>query len=64
MNSNTIVRLQDFFDFTSKEPINRLAYTEEDLVYKVKVIEKMQELGMNVTFDKIRKYLWFYLSCK
>ena len=64
MSSNNIVRLEDFFDFSSKKPINRLAYTEEDLVYKIKVIEKMQELGMNVTFDKIRKYLWFYLSWK
>lgn len=48
-----MVELEDFFDFNSKEPINRLAYTEEDLQYKIKVIKKMQELGMTVTIDKI-----------
>lgn len=64
MSTNSIVRLDDFFDFSSKEPINRLAYTEEDMIYKVKIIKKMQELGMSVTFDKIRKYLWYYCSWK
>lgn len=49
---NTIVKLEDFFDFNSQEPINRLAYTEADLEYKVKVIKKMQELGMQITMDK------------
>lgn len=48
-----MVKLEDFFDFNEKEPINRLAYTEEDLKYKVKVIKKMQELGMTVTVDKV-----------
>ncbi len=46
------VELDDFFNFNSKEAINRLAYTEADLEYKVKVIEKMQELGMKITIDK------------
>ncbi len=50
--NDRIVKLQDFFNFDSKEPINRLAYTEADLEYKVKVINKMQELGMKITIDK------------
>lgn len=49
---NTIVKLEDFFDFNSQKPINRLAYTEADLEYKVKVIKKMQELGMKIDIDK------------
>lgn len=48
-----IVRLEDFFDFNSKEPINRLAYTKEDMDYKIKIIKKMQELGMAITTDKV-----------
>ena len=40
MNSKRIINLDDFFDFKSKKPINRLAYTEEDLDYKIKIIEK------------------------
>lgn len=48
-----MVELEDFFDFDSNEPINRLAYTEEDMKYKIKVIEKMQELGMTITVDKV-----------
>lgn len=52
------MNLDDFFEFGAKEPINRLAYTEEDMKYKVKVIKKMQELGMEITVDKARKYLW------
>lgn len=49
----SIVKLEDFFDFNAQEPINRLAYTEEDMDYKIKVIQKMQELGMNITIDEI-----------
>lgn len=48
-----MVELEDFFDFNSSEPINRLAYTEEDMKYKIKVIEKMKELGMEITVDKV-----------
>lgn len=47
------INLEDFFEFGVKEPINRLAYTKEDIDYKIKVIEKMQELGMKITIDKI-----------
>ncbi len=35
------INLEDFFEFGVKEPINRLAYTKEDIDYKIKVIEKM-----------------------
>lgn len=48
-----MVELESFFDFTQKEPINRLAYTQEDMIYKVKVIEKIKELGMTITRDKV-----------
>lgn len=57
-NNNRIVKLEDFFDFNSNEPINRLAYTEEDMKYKIKIIETMKKLGMDITLDKVRKYLW------
>ena len=46
------VKFEDFFDFDAKEPINRLAYTKEDMDYKIKIIKKMQELGMDITVDK------------
>lgn len=49
----SIVNLEDFFDFEEKKPINRLAYTKEDMDYKIDVIKKMQELGMKITIDKI-----------
>lgn len=64
MDSRRIINLDDFFDFKSKKPINRLAYTEDDLNYKIKVIKKMQELGMSITLDRARKYLWYYFSWK
>ena len=52
MEQERIIKLKDFFDFDSKEPINRLAYTEEDMEYKIKIIEKMKALGMQITLDK------------
>ena len=52
MEQKYMIKLEDFFDFDSKEPINRLAYTEEDLKYKIKIIEKMKALGMQITLDK------------
>lgn len=55
--TNRIVKLEDFFDFNSNEPINRLAYTEEDMKYKIKIIETMKKLGMEITLDNARKYL-------
>ena len=47
------VNLDDFFNFGNTEPINRLAYTQEDIDYKLKVIRKMKEMGMTITIDKI-----------
>ena len=47
------VNLDEFFDFGVKKPINRLAYSQEDINYKIKVIKKMQEMGMTITMDKI-----------
>lgn len=52
MEQERIIRLEDFFDFDSKEPINRLAYTEDDMKFKIKIIEKMKALGMQITLDK------------
>jgi|GEM_PF-3099910 len=43
----------DFFEFEAKPPINRLAYTKEDMAYKVRVMEKMLQLGMTLTIDTI-----------
>lgn len=53
MKQETTIKLKDFFNFDLKEPINRLAYTEDDLEYKIRIIEKMKELGMKVTVDKV-----------
>lgn len=47
------VELEDFFDFNKNEPIQRLAYSKEDVEYKLKIIKKMQELGMKIKIDKI-----------
>lgn len=47
------VKLEDFFDFEKNEPIQRLAYSKEDVAYKIKVIKKMQELGMKVKIDRV-----------
>ncbi len=52
MEQKGIIHLEDFFDFDSQNPINRLAYTEEDMKYKIKIIEKMKALGMHITLDK------------
>ena len=52
MEQERMIKLKDFFDFDSQEPINRLAYTKEDMKYKIKVIEKMKALGMKITMDK------------
>lgn len=47
-----MVKLEEFFNFNASEPINRVAYTEEDIKYKIRIIKKMQELGMKVTVDE------------
>ena len=49
---NSSICLYDFFDFDSKEPVNRIAYTDMDVKYKCKIIKKMQEIGMKVSIDE------------
>lgn len=40
-----IIDINNFFDFNNKEPINRIAYTEEDAKYKLKYMkEKMKNI--------------------
>jgi len=46
------VKLEEFFDFGENEPMQRLAYSKEDVEYKIKVIKKMQELDMKVKVDR------------
>jgi N-carbamoyl-L-amino-acid hydrolase len=53
LSNSKIIKLDDFFDFGKNDPINRLAYTNEDANYKIKVIKKMQELGMTISMDDI-----------
>ena len=48
-----IINLDNFFEFGEKKPINRLAFTDEDIAYKVRVIKAMQELGMKIKIDQI-----------
>lgn len=47
------LKLEDFFEFGKNEPMQRLAYSKEDVEYKIKIIKKMQELGMKIKIDKI-----------
>lgn len=53
-----MININDFFDISFdnvpvQKPINRNAFTLEDIKYKVKCIKAMQDLGMIVTIDKI-----------
>ena len=53
-----MIDIHDFFDIDEngipvKKPINRNAFTKEDVAYKIKVIKAMQDLGMEVTIDAI-----------
>lgn len=52
-----MIKPEDFFEIINniptKKPINRNAFTKEDVAYKVKCIKAMQDLGMTVTLDKI-----------
>lgn len=50
---NSMVKLEEFFDFDKHEPVNRVGYTKEDADYKIKFIQKMQELGMEITMDEV-----------
>lgn len=51
-----IIDINNFFDFNNKEPINRIAYTEEDAKYKLKCMKAMQDLGMTIFMDDLRRY--------
>lgn len=55
-----IVNIEDFFDFENQNAINRISYTKEDAIYKLKYMKTMQDLGMKITIDNVRKYLWYY----
>lgn len=53
-----MIKINDFFDIDSNnipktEPINRVAFSKEDVKYKAKCIKAMQDLGMEITIDKI-----------
>lgn len=47
------IKLEEFFEFGVNKPKQRLAYTKDDVEYKLKIMKKMQELGMKVTVDKL-----------
>lgn len=53
-----IINIEDFFDFDYHGPINRIAYTKEDAIYKLKCMKHMQDLGKKITIDDARKYMW------
>ena len=52
------ININDFFDFENNEPVNRIAYTEEDAKYKLKCMKAMQDIGMEIYIDQVRKYMW------
>lgn len=61
--------LKDFFAIdengkTLEEPINRIAFTEDDIEYKLKYIKAMQDLGMEVSIDKIGNICGTYYGKK
>ena len=61
--------LKDFFavDENGKpleEPINRIAFTEEDIEYKLIYIKAMQDLGMEVSIDRIGNICGTYYGKK
>ena len=49
----SIINIENFFDFKSKEPINRVAYSIEDAKYKLKIMKYMQDLGMHISIDDV-----------
>lgn len=46
------MKLEEFFVFGKNEPINRLAYTEQDAIYKMLIMKKMQDLNMKIQMDE------------
>lgn len=53
-----MINIHNFFEIDEngvpiQKPINRNAFTKEDVAYKIKYIKAMQDLGMEVTIDAI-----------
>lgn len=53
MSNTNIININNFFDFESSEPINRIAYTNEDAKYKLKIMKYMKDLGMQISIDDV-----------
>ncbi len=49
----SIINIENFFDFGSKKPVNRIAYSIEDAKYKLKIMRYMQDLGMHISIDDV-----------
>lgn len=47
------IKLEEFFEFGKNQPIQRLAYSKNDVEYKLQIIKKMKSLGMKVKIDKV-----------
>ena len=48
-----VININDFFDFNNHEPVNRIAYTEEDAKYKLRCMKSMQDIGMEIYIDRV-----------
>ena len=64
-----MLELKDFFAIDEngkpiEEPINRIAFTEDDIEYKLIYIKAMQDLGMEVSIDKIGNICGTYYGKK
>lgn len=49
----SIINIEDFFNFDDHNPVNRIAYTKEDAIYKLKCMKAMQDLGMKIYIDNV-----------
>lgn len=47
----SVINIDNFFNFDNHEPVNRIAYSEEDAKYKLMCIKAMQDLGMKILID-------------
>lgn len=52
-NSNKVINIENFFDFSNTGPVNRIAYTEEDSKYKLKLMQYMKQMGMQISIDDV-----------
>lgn len=48
-----IINIQDFFNFEKNSPINRIAYSKNDAIYKLQIMKKMKQLGMKIAIDDV-----------